>query len=94
MKTKKTPMRKCIGCQTSRPKKELIRIVRTPEGILCVDATGKMNGRGAYICPQSQCLQNAVKARRLESAFETRISDEVIEALNSEISEFDEQQRR
>ena len=94
MKTKKTPMRKCIGCQTSRPKKELIRIVRTPEGILCVDVTGKMNGRGAYICPQSQCLQNAVKAKRLENAFETEISNEVIEALNSEISGFDEQQRR
>ncbi len=94
MKVKKIPMRKCIGCQTSKPKKELIRIVRTPDGRLSVDATGKMNGRGAYICPDVKCLQNAIKAKRLESAFGTQISNEVIEALNSEISGFDEQQRR
>lgn len=91
MKVKKIPMRKCIGCQASKPKKELIRIVRTPEGELYIDATGKLNGRGAYICPDAKCLQTAVKAKRLENAFETQISNDVIDALNSEISAFDEQ---
>ncbi len=87
MKTKKVPMRKCLGCQTSKPKKELIRIVRTPEGEICVDFTGKLNGRGAYICPDPMCLKNAVKAKRLESAFETQISSDVTDALASKLSE-------
>lgn len=87
MKVKKVPMRKCVGCQTSKPKKELIRVVRTPEGKICVDATGKTNGRGAYICPDPECLKNAVKAKRLENAFETQINSDVIDTLMSQMRE-------
>ena len=90
MKMKKVPMRRCLGCQESKPQKELIRIVRTPEGALCVDVTGKMNGRGAYICPKAQCLADAKRAKRLEHEFKMNISDELLEQLNSRIKEFNE----
>lgn len=90
MKRKKVPMRKCLGCQESKPQKELIRIVRTPEGTLCVDATGKMNGRGAYICPSAECLANAKKSKRLEYQFKMDIGDELFEQLDSKIAEFKE----
>lgn len=90
MKMKKVPMRKCLGCQESKPQKELIRIVKTPEGALCVDTTGKMNGRGAYICPNAECLSDTKKAKRLERQFGMDISDELFEQLNSEIQEFNE----
>ncbi len=89
MKSKKIPMRKCLGCQESKPQKELIRIVRTPEGVICVDATGKMNGRGAYLCPSVQCFSAAKKSRRLESQFKTEIQSELLEKLNSRIAEFE-----
>ncbi|MBE7056950.1 MAG: YlxR family protein [Ruminococcaceae bacterium] len=91
MKTKKSPMRKCIGCQISKEKKQLLRVVRTPDGKMCVDVTGKMNGRGAYICPDESCLKAALKAKRLESALATQIDNEVIETLISEIKEVSEQ---
>ena len=91
MKTKKVPMRKCLGCQTSKPKKELVRIVRTPEGEICVDVSGKLNGRGAYICPDAECLKSAVKGRRLESSFEMQIDKDVIEKLIAEITEISKQ---
>jgi predicted RNA-binding protein YlxR (DUF448 family) len=90
MKMKKVPMRRCLGCQGSKPQKELIRIVKTPEGALCVDATGKMNGRGAYICPDAGCLAIARKTKRLEQQFKTDISDELFAQLNSRIQEFNE----
>lgn len=90
MKMKKVPMRRCLGCQESKPQKELIRIVKTPEGALCVDATGKMNGRGAYICPDAGCLAAAKKTKRLEQQFKTDISDELFAQLNSRIQEFNE----
>ena len=91
MKTKKVPMRKCLGCQTSKPKKELVRIVRTPEGKICVDVSGKLNGRGAYICPDTECLKNAIKARKLETSFETQIDKDVIDTLIAEITEISKQ---
>ncbi len=90
MKMKKVPMRKCLGCQESKPQRELIRIVKTPEGALCVDTTGKMNGRGAYICPNIKCLSATKKAKRLEHQFGMDISDELFEQLNSGIQEFNE----
>ncbi|OAT85866.1 RNase P modulator RnpM [Desulfotomaculum copahuensis] len=80
-RVKKIPLRKCVGCQEMKPKKELIRIVRTPENRVEVDHTGKRAGRGAYICPDPNCLQQAVKARRLEKALQNPIAPEVIESL-------------
>lgn len=77
MQQKKIPMRKCIGCNESKSKKELVRIVRSPEGDISLDTTGKKNGRGAYICNNAECLRKARKARRLEKIFECGIPDSV-----------------
>lgn len=87
MTAKKIPVRKCMGCMESKPKKELVRVVRSAEGEVSVDATGKKNGRGAYLCPSRECLQKARRARRLERALECEISDEVYAALENEIEE-------
>ena len=78
---KKTPMRMCVACRQMRPKKELVRIVRTPEGEIRLDATGRANGRGAYLCASAVCLERAVKTRALERALETKPGDEVVSAL-------------
>ena len=80
-KQKKIPMRTCIGCGTEKPKKELVRVVRDPEGQLSVDLTGKKNGRGAYICHDTECLKKAKKGRRLEKSFSMQIPDEVYAEL-------------
>lgn len=85
MTVKKIPMRKCVGCMQQKPKKELVRVVRSAEGEISVDLTGKKSGRGAYICPCGECLAKAKKARRLENAFECQIPDEVYERLQTEI---------
>lgn len=77
MQQKKIPMRKCIGCNESKSKKELVRIVRSPEGEICIDTTGKKNGRGAYICNDAACLKKARKSKRLERTFECSIPDAV-----------------
>jgi len=77
----------CVGCREMRPKKELIRIVRTPEGEVKRDVTGKASGRGAYLCPSAQCLQRAQKARALERALEHGIEPEVFERLAAELSQ-------
>ncbi len=69
-----------------KPKKELVRIVRTPEGEIHLDNTGKMNGRGAYICPDLQCLQKARKGRRLEKAFECSVPEEIYDRLETELN--------
>ena len=80
-------MRTCIGCGTEKPKKELVRVVRDPDGHLSVDLTGKKPGRGAYICKSSlDCLAKAKKARRLEKAFSCRIPDEVYMQLKEELA--------
>lgn len=79
MQQKKIPMRKCIGCNEAKPKKELLRIVKSPEGEISLDLTGKKNGRGAYICNSSECLKKARKAKRLERIFECAVSDTVYE---------------
>jgi predicted RNA-binding protein YlxR (DUF448 family) len=80
-KVKKVPMRTCVGCRTERTKKELVRIVRTPEGEVVYDASGKRAGRGAYICPSPECLALAKKSKALERALEQTINDEVWAAL-------------
>ena len=85
---KKIPERKCMGCNEKRPKKELIRVVRTPEGEVLLDVTGKKSGRGAYICPKVSCFEKALKSKRLERTLEVEIPDSVYEdvknTLNSE----------
>ena len=84
---KKIPIRTCIGCNEGKPKKELIRIVKSTEGEVSIDVTGKKNGRGAYICPNICCLENAIKTKRLSRAFEMPIDDEVYEKLKTQIEE-------
>jgi predicted RNA-binding protein YlxR (DUF448 family) len=89
-KTRKIPMRMCVGCRERREKKELRRVVRTPEGNVVVDLTGKLSGRGAYICKDNvKCLEKAVKSKALERHLETQISDEVFDSLKKEFSEGD-----
>ncbi|HKV59757.1 MAG TPA: YlxR family protein [Ktedonobacteraceae bacterium] len=70
------PMRTCIACKQSKPKRELLRVVRTPDGHILMDATGKRSGRGAYLCARLSCWQDALKKKRLEQEFELPLSDE------------------
>ena len=86
MQTKKIPLRMCSGCGQHLPKKELVRVVRSAQGELSVDLTGRKPGRGAYICPKVDCLKKARKARRLERSLDCQIPDEVYERLEEEIS--------
>ncbi len=87
MQPKKIPMRKCTGCNEMKPKKELVRIVRSPEGEISMDLTGKKSGRGAYICKDIKCLNAARKAKRLERAFECTVPEEVYDRLEGEIQD-------
>lgn len=82
---KKIPMRQCLGCREMKPKRELIRVVRSPEGEISLDFKGKAPGRGAYICPGPACLKQAIKAKALERAFSTQIPEAVYEKLNEEM---------
>lgn len=82
---KKIPMRQCLGCREMKPKRELIRVVRSPEGEISLDFKGKAPGRGAYICPAPACLKQAIKAKGLERAFSTQIPEAVYEKLNVEM---------
>lgn len=78
---KRIPMRQCLGCREMKPKPELLRVVRSPEGEVSLDSRGKKPGRGAYVCPNAECLRRAVKSRALDRALETKIPDEVMERL-------------
>lgn len=80
-KIKKIPQRKCVGCNEMKDKKDLLRIVRSPEGDISLDLTGKKPGRGAYVCRSKECITKAVKGKRLESALEKTVSDEVYAKL-------------
>lgn len=82
---KKIPMRQCLGCREMKPKKELIRVVRSPEGEISLDFKGKASGRGAYVCPDPRCLKKAIKARALERAFSAQIPPEIYERLESQM---------
>lgn len=86
---KKIPVRKCVGCQEMKSKKEMIRVIRTAENEFILDATGKKNGRGAYICPNRECLEKAVKNRGLERSFKQAIPKEVYESLEKELVEIE-----
>ena len=82
---KKTPERLCLGCQTVRPKKEMVRIVRSPEGVFSADFTGKKPGRGAYVCHKPECFDAAVKRRQFAKSVQGPVSAEVLQALRKEL---------
>ncbi len=82
---KKIPMRQCLGCREMKEKRELIRVVRSPEGEITLDFKGKAPGRGAYVCRSAECLKKAVRSKALERAFSTRIPDEVYDRLRQEM---------
>ena len=83
---RKIPTRRCTGCGEHFPKNTLIRVLRTPEGEIILDLTGKKNGRGAYICKNAACLQKARKSRRIESSLDCRISDELYTKMEEELT--------
>ena len=91
MKQKKLPMRKCTGCGEQKPKKELVRVVKTPDGEVLLDLTGKASGRGAYICNNAECLKKARKSKRIDRTFEMTIPDEIYVKMEEEISKDDKQ---
>ncbi len=82
---KKVPLRMCVGCGEMKDKRELTRIVKSKEGEISLDPTGKKSGRGAYICPSPECLKKARKSRRIEKSFASKIPDEVYDALEEEL---------
>ena len=82
---KKIPMRQCLGCREMKPKKELIRVVRSPEGLISLDFKGKAPGRGAYLCRSGECLKKAVKSKSLERAFSAQIPQDVYDRLQREM---------
>jgi len=88
---KKIPMRQCLGCREMKPKRELVRIVKSPEGEISLDITGKKSGRGAYVCMNPACLAKAKKMRALERAFSMQISDEIYKGLEQKMGESDGQ---
>lgn len=87
---KKIPQRTCIGCGLKKDKKELVRIVRTPEGALQLDPTGRMNGRGAYVCRDTACLDKALKKKALQRSLKEEISEDVILKLKEEFKQLDQ----
>lgn len=88
-KQKKIPLRQCLGCNEHKPKKELLRVVRTPEGEAVLDFTGKRSGRGAYICYDIKCLKKARRSKRIESNLEIRIPEEIYDKMESELEEYE-----
>lgn len=80
-------MRKCIGCGEMKSKKELIRVLKTPEGEFLLDATGRKNGRGAYLCRSTDCLEKAIRSKGLERSFQMAIPSSVYNSLRKELSE-------
>ncbi len=86
MKTKKIPMRMCSGCREMKPKIELLRVVRTPEGKILIDRSGKVSGRGAYVCKNEECFNKSVKSKALSRALDAQVEDEVLLQLKEEIN--------
>ncbi len=85
MPTRNPPMRLCLGCGQQRQKRELVRVVRTPEGEVRIDPTGKLSGRGAYVCPDADCLRRAVKNQRLSRALEVELPSDIVAALSARL---------
>ena len=84
---KKIPMRQCVGCREMKEKRELIRVVKSPEGAVSLDFKGKLPGRGAYVCPKAECLAKARKSKALERAFDTQLPVEVYQAMEEQMME-------
>jgi len=82
---KQVPVRQCIGCREMKPKNELVRIIRTPENEICLDKTGKKNGRGAYLCGNKACYNKAVKSRGIERSLKVEIPKEIYDAIGEEL---------
>ena len=89
MSVKKIPLRQCIGCGEMKSKKEMIRVIKTAEDQILLDATGRKNGRGAYLCPSMECFKKAVKGKGLERSFKMAIPQEVYEILEKEMEQID-----
>ncbi|MBQ1689448.1 MAG: YlxR family protein [Lachnospiraceae bacterium] len=89
MINKKSPSRMCVGCGEMKEKKQMIRVIKTPEHEIVLDVTGKKNGRGAYICRSVACLQKAIKSKMLEKSLRTAIPDSIYEALEKELKELE-----
>ena len=87
MMERKAPQRTCVGCGSTKDKKELIRIVHTPDGSFMLDRSGKLSGRGAYLCPDPACLAKAEKCRSLSRSFGVQVPDEALEILKKEMTE-------
>ena len=90
MKTRKMPMRMCTGCGEMKPKKELVRVVKTPTGDILLDLIGKTSGRGAYVCKKLTCLQKARKNKRIEKSFSCQIPEDVYNRMEEEMTEDDD----
>ena len=90
MSMKKVPLRQCIGCGEMKSKREMIRVIKTPENEILLDATGRKNGRGAYLCPAMECLKKAVKSKGLERSFKMAIPPEVYQALEKEMEKLEQ----
>ena len=90
MKPKKIPMRMCVGCREMKPKRELIRVVRSPEGEVSMDPVGKKPGRGAYVCRSAECLKRAIKQRQLERQLEVQLTEEVAQQLQQALENLPE----
>ena len=82
---KQIPLRQCTGCREMKPKNELVRVIRTPENDICLDKTGRVNGRGAYICQNTECLKRAIKTKGIERALKVNIPEEIYDAIGKEL---------
>lgn len=82
---KKIPMRQCLGCREMKPKRDLLRVVRSPEGTIALDLRGKASGRGAYVCRSTECLKKAIRSKAISRAFETEIPQEIYDAMLAEM---------
>ncbi len=87
MRKKHVPMRTCVGCRSTKPKRDLVRVVRDPDGKVGIDLTGKRSGRGVYLCAAEECLQKAVKGRQLERSLETKIGEDIFIDLKRVLDE-------
>ena len=90
MKEKKVPMRMCVGCREMKPKRELLRVVRSPEGSVAIDPTGRKPGRGAYVCFSAECLKKAIRQKQLERAFECPLGEETSQSLLTQLQAMEE----
>jgi predicted RNA-binding protein YlxR (DUF448 family) len=82
---KKIPMRQCTGCHEMKPKRELVRVVRSPEGVISIDGRGKAPGRGAYVCRDAGCLKKAIKSKALSRALDTPIPEDIYDLLREQL---------